>query len=152
MDPQAINRFNVRVYGLLIEKGQLLLCDEIAKGKYLTKFPGGGLEYGEGLHECLVREFLEEARIQVEVMEHFYTTDHFVQSAFEATDQLISIYYTVRRLPNQVLRTIEKPFAFDHQPGEEPLAMRWAPISEETLAELTLPLDKIAMKKLLIFE
>ena len=40
-------------------------------GIEFTKFPGGGLEFGEGLRECLVREFLEETQQKVEVKEHF---------------------------------------------------------------------------------
>ena len=45
-------KFNVRVYGILInEKNQLLVSDEYDFGFPHTKFPGGGLEYGEGTRE-----------------------------------------------------------------------------------------------------
>jgi hypothetical protein len=48
MDNSA--KFNIRVYGLLINKQQeVLVTDEYRIGMYMTKFPGGGLEYGEGL-------------------------------------------------------------------------------------------------------
>ena len=48
-----LTRFNVRVYGLLInEHQQLLVSDEAFKnGMLATKFPGGGLELGEGLRD-----------------------------------------------------------------------------------------------------
>ena len=41
--------FNIRVYGILInDKKQVLVSDEFIRGGYYTKFPGGGLELGEG--------------------------------------------------------------------------------------------------------
>ena len=43
---------NIRVYGILInEQKQVLVSDELIRGGYYTKFPGGGLEYGEGTRE-----------------------------------------------------------------------------------------------------
>ena len=88
--------FNVRVYGILIkDNNELLLSYEFVKGNYYTKFPGGGLEMGEGTRDCLKREFEEEMNISVEIGEHFYTTDFYQQSAFNANDQIISIYYMV---------------------------------------------------------
>jgi len=43
-------RFNVRVYGLLInDRNEILISDEQEYGMQFSKFPGGGLEYGEGL-------------------------------------------------------------------------------------------------------
>ena len=54
-------RFNVRVYGILInDRNELLVSDELIKGIRFTKFPGGGLEWGEGIEACLKREFIED--------------------------------------------------------------------------------------------
>ena len=39
-----LERFNVRVYGLCIKQGKILITDEIRGGTKMTKFPGGGLE------------------------------------------------------------------------------------------------------------
>src|SRR3978361_2267712 len=90
--------FNVRVYGLLInDNNEILISDEREYGMRFTKFPGGGLEYGEGLIEGLKREFIEECNAEIEVISHFYTTDFFVKSAFNDS-QVISIYYKVRNL------------------------------------------------------
>src|ERR1700752_1824784 len=88
--------FNVRAYGILVQDGKLLVSDEFIKGKEITKLPGGGLEYGEGLTDCVIREFKEELNITVSVKDHFYTTDFFVASAFNASSQVISIYYIVK--------------------------------------------------------
>ena len=42
-----MKHFNIRVYGILIQDSNVLVSDEYIKGKNITKFPGGGLEYGE---------------------------------------------------------------------------------------------------------
>ena len=54
-------QFNVRVYGLLFnEDNHILISDEEEYGFQFSKFPGGGLEYGEGLIDALKRDFIEE--------------------------------------------------------------------------------------------
>lgn len=91
-----MKRFNIRVYGLCINhRNEILLSDENYDGIYFTKFPGGGLEYGEGLKECLIREWKEELNIDIEVLSHYYTTDFFQASAFDSS-QVISVYYYVK--------------------------------------------------------
>ncbi len=57
--------FNIRVYGVLInQQNQVLVSDEYIRGSYYTKFPGGGLELGEGTRNCLKREFKEEMDLE----------------------------------------------------------------------------------------
>src|SRR5437667_11959946 len=91
--------FNVRVYGVLInEQKKVLVSDEYIRGNYYTKFPGGGLELGEGTRDCLKREFKEEMDLEVETGEHLYTTDFYQVSAFNPAHQIISIYYLVKSL------------------------------------------------------
>lgn len=88
--------FNIRVYGILSNKDrEILVSDEFIRGNQYTKFPGGGLEFGEGTRDCLVREFMEEMNLAVRVTEHLYTTDFFQMSAFNPEHQIISIYYRV---------------------------------------------------------
>src|SRR5688500_15254353 len=92
-----VNRFNIRVYGILInEKDEVLLVNETMGGFSFTKFPGGGLEFCEGIADCLKREFSEETGLEITLNRHLYTTDFFQQSAFRKTDQLISVYYLVK--------------------------------------------------------
>ena len=83
-----MNRFNLRVYGILInDQKQVLVSDEYIRGNYYTKFPGGGLEFGEGTRNCLKREFMEELELLVETGNHIYTTDFFQMSAFNKAHQ-----------------------------------------------------------------
>ena len=90
--------FNVRVYGILIDADdRVLVSDERTQSVAFTKFPGGGLEYGEGLLDALKREFMEECDLEIEIIQHLYTTDFYEKSSFN-NSQIISIYYLVRAL------------------------------------------------------
>jgi ADP-ribose pyrophosphatase YjhB (NUDIX family) len=147
--------FNVRVYGMLInENNQLLVADEMIKGKLYTKFPGGGLEFGEGTRECLAREFLEEMNLKVKVTDHLYTTDFFQLSAFSPGHQIISIYYLVEALEPIKVRLSTSAHQYDemqleqyklHQQIESFRFVDWKDLTEESV---TLPIDKVAVSVL----
>src|ERR1700712_3175251 len=134
-------QFNVRVYGLLInEQQEILISDEQEYGMQFTKFPGGGLEYGEGMTDGLKREFVEECNAEVEVLSHFYTTDFFVKSAFNDS-QIISIYYIVKNISELNLNIKTKVFDFDGE-GDVLQAFRWVKLSELDPKEITFPIDR----------
>jgi 8-oxo-dGTP diphosphatase len=91
-----IKKLIVRVYGVCVNaEREILIVDEVHHGKGITKFPGGGMELGEGTIDCLKREFMEETGRPIEVLSHFYTTDFFVNSYFDFEAQVLSIYYKV---------------------------------------------------------
>lgn len=134
--------FNVRVYGICFnERQELLVADELIKGRAITKLPGGGLEFGEGTIDCLKREFVEETGQEVEVLSHYYTTDFFVPSAFNPQSQVISIYYLVRLLGKPRFDVRDKPFDF---PGtkEDVFVFRWMPYSLVGEDQFTFAIDK----------
>jgi 8-oxo-dGTP diphosphatase len=145
-----ISMFNIRVYGILVnEKRQVLVSDEFIRGAYITKFPGGGLEFGEGTRECLAREFMEEMNLKVKVTNHIYTTDFYQQSAFNAAHQIISIYYFAEALEPITAPLRSKAFDFDAQQlkvyeetGETETFrfIDWDEFSEESVS---LPIDKV---------
>jgi 8-oxo-dGTP diphosphatase len=145
-----MHRFNIRVYGILInEKKQVLVSDEYIRGNYYTKFPGGGLEFGEGTRDCLQREFMEEMNLKVEVGDHIYTTDYFQLSAFNPEHQIISIYYYANALEEIKVPLRDKLFDFDEQQMaiyrekneiETFRFINWENFSEKSV---TLPIDKI---------
>jgi len=133
--------FNVRVYGILVHDNQVLVSDEYIKGMNITKLPGGGLEYGEGTIECVIREFKEELNLDIEVESHFYTTDFFVNSAFSNTNQIISIYYIVKALGNFDFKIATEPFNFDKK-KEGAQSMRWVDLSKISENDFTFVIDK----------
>lgn len=142
--------FNIRVYGILIsDDNKVLVSDEFIRGNYYTKFPGGGLEFGEGTRECLAREFMEEMNLKVRVGEHLYTTDFFQMSAFNPEHQIVSIYYKVHPLEEIKVPLREKQFDFDeqqmgvyHATGETE-TFRMIPIESFSEASVHLPIDKV---------
>jgi 8-oxo-dGTP diphosphatase len=140
----------VRVYGLLInEKREVLVSDEYIRGEYFTKFPGGGLETGEGTRDCLRREFIEEMNLKVEVLDHIYTTDYYQPSAFRPNQQILSIYYFVEPLEPIQVPLRDKPFDFDeiqlsaYADKGEIETFRFIPWNEFSSASVSLPIDKI---------
>jgi 8-oxo-dGTP diphosphatase len=134
--------FNVRVYGILIdEHSNVLVSDELIQGKYITKFPGGGLEFGEGTTDAIKREMMEETNTPVEVLEHFYTTDFFQVSAFNPHAQVISIYYTLKALAPLQVTVKEKSFDFD-EVKEGAISFRWIPLKAISEEQFTFPIDK----------
>jgi len=142
--------FNVRVYGILLgDDKKVLVSDEFIRGGYYTKFPGGGLEFGEGTRDCLKREFKEEMDLEVSIGDHLYTTDFFQMSAFHPEHQILSIYYFARALEPIRARLSDIPFDFDeHQlkvyaEKKETETFRfidWDAFNEESV---TLPIDKV---------
>jgi len=145
--------FNIRVYGVLADdQKRVLLSDEFIRGAYITKFPGGGLEFGEGTRECLQREFAEETGLEVTIGEHIYTTDFFQISAFNNAHQIISIYYFVHAAEPIALSTKTALFDFEpHQiadPKGESEVFRWVQWNDLNEECLTLPIDKVVTKLL----
>jgi 8-oxo-dGTP pyrophosphatase MutT (NUDIX family) len=146
-------RFNIRVYGILVnEKKQVLVADEYIRGGLYTKFPGGGLEFGEGTRDCLKRELKEELGIEAEIGDHIYTTDYFQMSAFRPDDQIISIYYFAKQLEELKVPVRIKAFDFDENQMEvynktgETETFRWINWNDFSDEIVTLPIDKIVAK------
>lgn len=134
-------RFNIRVYGVLRNEADEVLLVHERRGDFrFTKFPGGGLEWGEGIADCLRREFMEEAGLSIEIGPHIYTTDFFQQSAFRETDQLIAIYYQVTAPGSENLRLDEHEVINGGEP--EYLRFAWVPLAMLHPGLLTFPVDQ----------
>lgn len=143
----TIQRFNIRVYGLLVEDGKVLVCDEERFDKRFTKFPGGALEFGEGMRDALVREWMEETGTRIEVTEHLYTTDFFQQSMFDKRDQLIAVYFNVKLLePFKAKMSHNEHDYIEGNP--ESISWRWLTLSNDAADALTFPIDKLVVKML----
>ena len=132
-----IDNINVRVYACVVKDKKVLTLFEEYAGKPLMKFPGGGLEYGEGLTDCLKREFEEELNVHIEIVEHLYTQEDFLVSRFKENEQLLTIYYMVNIINEEDFiildPCIEKIDWISIDTNENPF---------------TLPVDKIVFEKL----
>lgn len=137
-----MNRFNVRIYGVCInERNEVLLSDESYRNLSFTKFPGGGLEFGEGTIDCLKREFMEEFNLEIEVESLFYLTDFFQVSAFSENDQVISVYYRIKADTGLLDELIA-----NHSGAEK---LHWVNLQELREEMLSLPIDQIVAGKLI---
>ncbi len=130
-------RFNIRVYGIYVNSFQeVLLTEETRFGMFMRKFPGGGLEFGEGILDCLHREWKEETGTQLLFWEHFYTTEFFQPSFFNPQEQIISVYYLVK--PKREIVSAR----------EKNLKLVFKKLSRIKEKDLTFPIDKFVFKKL----
>ncbi len=129
--------FNVRVYAFLEHEKKVLVIHEPFQGKLIYKFPGGGLEFGEGTIDCLKREFLEELNLKVEITNHHYTQDFFVQNAFDSSEQILLIYYKA---------TIDKENLAELKILDDDIEeLLWISIEELNPEKFFLAADKVAI-------
>jgi len=130
--------FNVRIYGLLLNEQaqQILVSEEFICGRKIIKFPGGGLEFGEGIADCLKREWKEELNQEIQIDQHFYTNDFYQKSAWDES-QVISMYYFVS-LKNKVDFPIDNGTEFFY----------FLPIADLD-KKMGLPIDIIVAQKLM---
>jgi 8-oxo-dGTP diphosphatase len=143
------DNFVIRVYGIIINENQeVLLSDEFQLEMKMTKFPGGGLESGEGTIDGLKRELSEECNGQEIInIKHFYTTDFFQKALFYDNKQLISIYYTAELAKPIRFNISGKPFDFqEYKDGNQ--SFRWVKIKNLNADEITFPIDKFVAGKL----
>lgn len=144
-------KFIIRIYGLIINnRTEVLVTDEFQLGRKMTKFPGGGLKYGEGPVDCLIREIREECNGQeIRNIMHFYTTDFFQEALFYKKHQLISIYYLAEFSEVIKFKISNKPFDLEKmEDGNQ--SFRWIPVKEIISDEFSFPIDRIAAQKLKI--
>ena len=90
-----MNKFNVRVYGIWIKSDKILLSHENIDGYAMTKFPGGGLEFGEGALDFLKREFMEELGVKISQSKLVHVSEKYIPSAFKKNEQVIAVHYLV---------------------------------------------------------
>lgn len=132
-----IDNFNIRVYACVVKDKKVLVLHEEYAGDFLIKFPGGGLEYGESVIECLHREFLEELNVKIKNIAHFYTQEDFVVSRFRPNEQLLTLYYLAEIVDEQEFLIVD--------PCIE--KTEWLLLQTEG-EPLKLPVDKIVFQKL----
>lgn len=135
-------KFNIRVYGIFIEDGKMLVTDEYRLGTKMTKFPGGGLKYGEGTIDCLKRECREELNSEIEVLEHFYTTDYFQPSILlSEPQQIVNVYYRINIPKPFIFKISKQKFDFP-EVADGAQSFRFIFVEELDINDFTLPIDK----------
>jgi 8-oxo-dGTP diphosphatase len=94
------NKLRVRVCGLLVDEGKLLMVNHagIRDGDWSAP-PGGGLEFGESVPEALRREFREECGLDVAVGDFCFVCEHISPPlhAVELFFEVAAVGGTLRR-------------------------------------------------------
>ncbi len=132
-----VDKINIRVYAAVVKDGKVLVLHEEYAGEQLMKLPGGGLEYGEGVLDCLHREFEEELNAKIRITGHLYTQEEFLVSRFRDNEQLLTIYYTAEIVDENEFLILD--------PCIE--KTDWIPIDSPG-NPFELPIDRIAFEKL----
>ncbi|HCD67402.1 MAG TPA: NUDIX hydrolase [Bacteroidetes bacterium] len=140
-----VSKFNVRVYGIWIKEGKILVSNENINGFKMLKLPGGGLELGEGTKECLVREFKEELDVTVKIEQLLHVTENFIQSAFRKDEQIIAVHYRVSSADTIDNMHTVQPTKLG---GDNIHLFEWRTLDQLLLTELTFDMDKQALAKL----
>lgn len=113
----------------------------------MTKFPGGGLEFNEGIEACLRREFQEELGAEIEVGEIFYTNPFLQISAFNSNDEIIALYFWITMISPPTAKFSERKQDFLTTPGDQQV-FRWIKIQTLSQEDFTFPIDQSLVSKL----
>lgn len=140
--------FNLRVYGLVLNaSGEILLSEERRGGFEFCKFPGGGVQAGEGILDALHREFREELDAEIVDAQFFYFNDFYQPSAFNPRQQVVCFYYLVTIKHPEQLTINSKNLPLDGEPGDYE---RFFWMAKETVKQemLTFPIDQKVLHKI----
>ena len=78
-----------RIGVVIIKNDQLLLVRHKKNDKKYWLLPGGGVEYGESIYECAIREVLEETGLKVEIDKILFINESI---APDKSRHIINIY------------------------------------------------------------
>lgn len=151
MNQTHINKkfpFTIRVYGLLINNGKILIAEEKHFNTRMIKFPGGGLEYGESPEECLKREFKEECGIKLCKSTLLFCSKQYIPSKFHTNTQVIPLYYRVESHEIAKLK-ISKQWKTELEMENNELFFHWLAIKDIQAEFFTFPGDQEFYKHLL---
>lgn len=140
-------KFNIRVYGIFEHDKHILVAEERRLNIPMIKFPGGGLEFGEGTLAALSREIREEMNLELNEFEHLYTTDFYQESVFNREHQVISIYYKVKNFDPKLIKIGTK--RLDELKNDE-LQVKWIPIDELKALKFNFPIDRYLVEHFLL--
>ena len=112
----AHSRVRVACRGIVVRDGMILLTYEVNSDQWFI--PGGGLEKGENLEQCCIRELAEETGLVVQTGHHFATIDEYYE------DWLFTSHYFTCEVTGETERLLTEREA---QMGLEP---RWIPLTE----------------------
>ncbi len=109
-------KIRVACRGIIVEDGNILLTYETNTDQWFI--PGGGLETGESLEQCCVRELVEETGYISKAIHHFLTVSEYYE------EWLFVSHYFICKATGQTQRLLTEREA---DVGLEP---RWIPLKD----------------------
>lgn len=113
----------VRPTGILIEDDKILIVKQEVSEQRHWSLPGGALEYGETIEQCLIREMKEETGLDVKVKEMLYICDRFRHLDNHIVHMTFLIEQLGQKLPSS---------SFFHKDEEMNREVKMIPIDELT--------------------
>jgi 8-oxo-dGTP pyrophosphatase MutT (NUDIX family) len=93
-----IKRFRLSIYGILLERGRVLVAESrFGDGPTFINFPGGGVKRGEEPGIGLVREFQEETGLRIKPTRILYASLGLHRSLYKPERQMVGMYWQVER-------------------------------------------------------
>ena len=137
------NQLRVRVCGICVQDDKILLINHsgMNESDEFWSPPGGGLQFGETIEDCLKREFLEETKTIILVGD-FLRINEFVKPPLHA----IELFYEVKIVSGEI------QIGFDPEMQEQIIKdVKWLSF-EEVLNKEEGRLAKILVEILLDFK
>jgi len=118
------NQLRLRVSGICIQKDSVLLIKHQSIGKkgILWAPPGGGLKFGETIHDALKREFLEETGLSIEV-EELILVNEYLENPLHA----IELFFKAIVTGGDLIKGTDPEMSFENQLISE---IKFLPFSE----------------------
>jgi len=129
--------FRPSVYGILIEKGKILLL----KQKRGFDFPGGGMELGETIEQALKREFFEETGLCVKQNQLLNCASSFFYSKrLKKFYNTVLIYYLCGKVSGYLTNK-----HFDPHEEKYAIAPEWVALKNITKIKFQNAVDSIKL-------
>jgi ADP-ribose pyrophosphatase YjhB (NUDIX family) len=130
--PERLPELSIRVRGVIVRDDGAVLMDRTHHDDRPVFYwlPGGGLEPGETSEQCLQRELMEEAALEVEVGRLLYLSENiFTESGDYRHEVILYRLAAVRGGPHG---TPTDPRMHEwHRPGEQPGPLLPAAVARE---------------------
>ncbi len=87
----------VRPTGILVEDNRILIVKQYVTDNRSWSLPGGKLEAGETIEQCLIREMKEETGLDISIKELAYITDRILTAHLHIVHMSFLIRRTSRK-------------------------------------------------------
>ena len=106
------HKLRLRVSGICFENESVLLIKHVGVGKtdFLWSPPGGGLNFGETVTECLKREFLEETGLEIEP-QNFLFANEYLEFPLHA----IELFFKIKIISGKLRKGIDPEMSAESQ-------------------------------------